>query len=337
MSKMTRKLLVFFVIFLFGAPLRAQEKDKKIEAEFQSLAKKIGAVDFDEREDATEKLIRFIFDHQDFVPKVKKLYRETKDAEVKARALYVLGKYQEALPQVRRSKVKKGSIDLGTITIPRAKVKKGPNGPIIDLGTITIPRDTIKKAPKPPARKGLPQKPLKIVPKSLKSYDFDTDLDDIFCERTDIDLGQVFEQFGVPGDFATIIEELWEGQEFNLKELIERLQNLQKRGRQLSQKQTQRQLKKRKPLYGGVGFKKPSAFAQTQLGLKPGEGLVVVEVKTGKWGFQNGIKVNDLVLTVNGQAARQAYLFDSFKEAPGSVTVLRKGKKVTLKVAKRNK
>lgn len=86
----------------------------------------------------------------------------------------------------------------------------------------------------------------------------------------------------------------------------------------------------------GVMVSTPSAALADQLDLPKGQGLVVEQVTPGSAAAKAGLKVNDVLLEVNGKAIKNdaAGLVKMIESAKAvELTILRKGKKETVKVS----
>src|SRR5438477_368049 len=81
---------------------------------------------------------------------------------------------------------------------------------------------------------------------------------------------------------------------------------------------------------------KPGAALADQLNLPAGKGLIIVSVKADSPAAKAGLKVNDVLLEVNGQpvpsdAGALARTLDGIKGGAVSAVVLRKGKRETIR------
>jgi beta-lactamase regulating signal transducer with metallopeptidase domain len=86
----------------------------------------------------------------------------------------------------------------------------------------------------------------------------------------------------------------------------------------------------------GVSVEKPSAALADQLNLPAGKGLIITAVKADSPAAKAGLKVNDVLLEVNGQPVSSdsgalTRALDKARGEPASAVVLRKGKRETIK------
>jgi hypothetical protein len=85
----------------------------------------------------------------------------------------------------------------------------------------------------------------------------------------------------------------------------------------------------------GLGTKPLSAALKTHLQLKGQGGALVTKVQKGSWGAKSGIKLHDILLTVNGEGVTSLDDLDILIKKEAKAVLIRGGKKITLTLPKR--
>jgi hypothetical protein len=85
----------------------------------------------------------------------------------------------------------------------------------------------------------------------------------------------------------------------------------------------------------GLGTKPLDAALKTHLQLKGDGGVIVTKVKDGRWGATSGIKLHDILLTVDGQGVTSLDDLDILIKKEAKAQIIRGGKKITIKLPKR--
>lgn len=303
---MKKLLFVLILGLLVGAPAFAQEKPKtekkqeRPKPSVKSLLNDLSSEDYDTREGATLELIERAKTDKTVQPLATKLFKETKDPEVKARLLFVLSKIKA------KNTAKKVKEKAKTVIPERAKQ--------------FLPKGF--KAPEMPGLpKGLPEMP--ALP----------DIGKLFGENGP-DFSKLLENMGLPKDLMNQLQKILQG-EGDLSKILEEFMKLQNPTPQPEPKVTPKKtVPQPKKDFFGIAWEPVNPTLRAQLKLAENEGIVVTDIAPGSYADKAGLKKNDIILKVKGKVVSKPTGLKSLKKSGGPVVVLRNQKQITLQFSK---
>lgn len=293
--------LVAAVALASPAPALAQDRPATKADKVDELLRQLGAEGYDEREAATQALIKA---GPRVSARVRKVYQETKDPEVKARARFILEKVGAPNPEKKE---------------PQRTRPRRPNAP--------------KAAPNPFGRGGqnpFGQGGMPDMEKLFKDFGMGGDVNKLFAE--------LFKEF----DFNKIFEEefkrLQEGQpgQPRQRQRVFRFQGGPNGLKRVDPKPAAPAApadKNRSAM--GLVVEDMSPTLRAQLSLPKEGGLVIAQIIEGSFAESSPLKSHDILLKVNGKTIKELpELVAALKKGPAKVEVLRAGARKTITVPK---